>query len=131
MTSERAEQIANGTVRPPNPIDPDSLRAGESITMDKESYEGNSQSASYRILKGTLGFQDGRRLSSAVERLPNGRMRILVGDEEFVKNAIELRLGTEDFGVAAGVSKEFASGDLRTVEVNPAASRAGTPTSTS
>ena len=119
VTSERAEQIADGTVRPPNPVDPDSLRAGESITMDKESYEGNSQSASYRILKGTLGFQDGRRLSSAVERLPSGRMRILVGDEEFVKNAIELRLGTDDFGVAAGVSKEFAYGDLRTVEINP------------
>ena len=119
VTSERAEQIANGTVRPPVPIDPDSLRAGESITMDEEAYEGNSQSASYRILKGTLGFQEGRRLSSAVERLPNGRMRILVGDEEFVKNAIELRLGTDDFGVAAGVSKEFASGDLRTVEINP------------
>ena len=119
VTSERAEQIANGTVRPPVPIDPDSLRAGESITMDEEAYEGNSQSASYKILKGTLGFAEGRRLSSAVERLPSGRMRILVGDEEFVKNAIELRLGTDDFGVAAGVSREFASGDLRTVEVNP------------
>lgn len=119
VTSERADQIADGVVRPPNPIDPNSLRTGESITMDKEAYEGNSQTGSYYALAGTLGFEDGRRLSSAVERLENGKMRILVGDEEFVRHVLELRLGTEDFGVAAGISKEFAYGDLRTVDVNP------------
>ena len=119
VTSERADQIAEGEVRPPNPIDPNSLHAGESITMDKEAYEGNSQSVSYYALTGTLGFEEGRRLSSAVERLENGRMRILVGDEDFVRHAVELRLGIEDLGVAAGISREFAHGDLRTVEVNP------------
>jgi hypothetical protein len=119
VTEERAEQIANREVRPPNPLDPNSLRKGESITMDEEAYEGSSQSASYHLLKGTLGFDEGRRLSSAVERLENGRMRILVGDEEFVRHAMELRLGTDELGVAAGVSKEFAYGDLRAVEVDP------------
>ena len=119
VTSERADQIAAGDAPAPNPIDPTTIRTGESIILDKESYEGNSQSVTYHVLTGKLGFEEGRRLSSAVERLKNGRMRILVGDEEFVRHAVELRLGTEDLGVAAGVSREFATGDLRTVEVDP------------
>ena len=118
LTSDRAEELADGDAEAPNPLDPRSLEEGETIVMGSEHYSGNGQEVSYRVLQASLGFEEGRRLSSGVERIGEDRVRIYVGDEDFVRHALALRLGTDDLGVAAGISREFSSGDLRTVELN-------------
>ena len=118
LTSDRAEDLADGDAEAPNPLDPRSLEQGETIVMGSEHYSGNGQEVSYRVLQASLGFEEGRRLSSGVERIGKDAVRIYVGDEDFVRHALELRLGTEDLGVAAGMSREFSEGDLRTIELN-------------
>ena len=66
LTSDRAEELADGDAEAPNPLDPRSLEEGETIVMGSEHYSGNGQEVSYRVLQASLGFEEGRRLSSGV-----------------------------------------------------------------
>lgn len=123
VSPERAESIADGGEDPPNPVDPRSLEEGESLEMSREDYQGNGQRANYRLLQLQLGHTDGRRVSSGVQHLEDDQVRIYVGDEQVVENALALGVGNDDFGAAVGLSNEYADGRLRTTDLDVSSRR--------
>ena len=90
----------------PNPVDPRTIRAGESVELSQEFYAGHDLEASYRALQLELGYEEGTRVSAGVSRVDPSTVRIYVGDEDFVRNALSLGVGNDAAGVAlaAGAS---------------------------
>jgi hypothetical protein len=118
VSSGRADRIASGTGSAPNPLDPRSLGEGEGIELTRETYSGNGQEVSYRLLQVKLGYSKGHEISSGVQRVGPNRVRIYVGDQQVVENALRLGVGTDQIGIAVGLSDEFKRGALRTAEMN-------------
>ena len=87
--------IEHGDRSVPNPIDPRTIRAGESVELSQEFYAGNGQKASYRGLQLELGYDEGKRVSAGVSRVNPNTLRVYVGDEDFVRNALSLGIGTD------------------------------------
>jgi hypothetical protein len=111
------DQIGNmqqGRRDVPNPLDPRTLAPGESVQMSEAYYEGLGVSADYRALQASLGYDRGRRVSAGVQRVDRSTMRVHVGDEAFVRNALSLGVG----GVSAGFGQEVADGKLRSIDID-------------
>lgn len=122
--SSRADDIADGRVPAPTPADPRSLRYGEGIQLREDDYHGVEGSASYNALQASLDYTEGERVSAGVQRVDADTTRIYLGDEETVKNALKLGIGSDDLGVAVSFSNEFADGKLRSVDLD-VSTRAG------
>jgi hypothetical protein len=112
-----AEAIENGERQPPNAIDPRSIRAGETVELSEEFYTGHNLEGNYRALQVQMGFEEGRRLSSGVQRVDPNTVRIYVGDSEFVRQALALGLGIGGAGVSIGAQNEMSEGKLRSVDI--------------
>ena len=74
-----ADKIDRGELPPPNPADPYSIPKGSSITLNRDSYKGSEGSVTYHNITAELGYKDGHRVSSAVERVGDDKVRITVG----------------------------------------------------
>jgi hypothetical protein len=116
--SDRAEEIADGDAEAPTPADPRTLQAGDSIQLREEDYRGAEGTASYRALQAGLDYTQGERVSAGVQRVDGNTTRVYVGNEDVVKNALKLGVGTDDLGVALSFSNEFADGRLRSVDLD-------------
>ena len=57
-------------------------------------------------------------MASGVTRIADGTVRVYVGDEEFVRNAIRLRLGPQSLGAAVGYTDERSSGTLHAIDLD-------------
>jgi Flp pilus assembly pilin Flp len=123
VAPDQADAIADGDRPPPNPVDPTTLRAGESVQLTEDFYKGVSAKGSYRALQLELGYDEGHRVSSGVKRISPTTVRVLVGDSDFVRNALKLGVGYKDVAVSLGNSKDLADGKLHGVDIdisNPA-----------
>ena len=87
---DAADAIEHGDRTVPNPVDPRTIRAGESVELSQEFYAGHDLEASYRALQLELGYEEGTRVSAGVSRVNPSTVRIYVGDEDFVRNALSL-----------------------------------------
>ena len=115
---DAADAIEHGDRSVPNPVDPRTIRAGESVEVSQEFYAGNGQEAGYRALQLELGYEKGRRVSAGVSRVSPGTVRIYVGDEQFVRNALSVGIGTDAAGVALAAGAELSDGTLHSVDVD-------------
>jgi hypothetical protein len=115
---DAADAIAGGDRDVPNPIDPRTIRAGESVELSQEFYAGNGQSASYRALQLELGYDTGTRVSAGVSRVNPSTLRVYVGDRDFVRNALSLGIGNDAAGVALAAGSELSDGKLRSVDID-------------
>ena len=113
-----ADDIASGERDAPNPVDPRTIQAGGSVELAHEFYTGHNLEASYRALELELGYDEGRRVSAGVSRVDPSTVRIHVGDEEFVRNALSLGIGNDTAGIAMAAGGESSDGKLRTVDVD-------------
>jgi hypothetical protein len=113
-----ADRITAGGVAPPNPADPRSIPAGSSILLNRDSYKGVDASATYHHITAELGYKDGHRVSSAVQRLDSDHVRVTVGDTDFVENVLGLKVGTEDAALGVSTGSGFADGRARSVEID-------------
>jgi len=102
----------------PNPIDPRTIRAGESVELSQEFYAGHDLEGSYRALQVELGYEEGTRVSAGVSRVNPDTVRVYVGDEDFVRNALSLGIGTDAAGVALAAGAELSDGKLRSVDID-------------
>ncbi len=118
VDSGRADDISSGRQPAPNPIDPRSLEPGDGLMLREEDYDGSEGKATYRGLQGALDYTDSRRVSAGVEKVDSDTARVYVGDENVVKNALKLGLGTDDLGIGLSMSNEFGDGKLRSVDLN-------------
>jgi hypothetical protein len=115
---DAADAIEGGDRSVPNPIDPRTIRAGESVELSQEFYAGTGQKASYRALQLELGYEEGTRVSAGVSRVSPGTVRVFVGDEDFVRNALSLGIGNDAAGVALAAGSELSDGKLRSVDID-------------
>src|SRR4051812_20721391 len=112
------DAIAKGRRKAPNPVDPRTIKANESVELTKEWYKGTGQTASYRNLQLEMGYDEGKRVSSGVQRVGPSTLRVMVGDEEFVRQALKLGVNVGVASFAIGNSKELSGGKLHAVDIN-------------
>ena len=113
-----ADKIDHGELPPPNPADPYSIPKGSSITLNRDSYKGSEGSVTYHNITAELGYKDGHRVSSAVERVGDDKVRITVGDTDFVDDLLSLKYGDEHAAVGATVGNSFQDGKARAVDLD-------------
>ena len=118
VPSDAADAIESGDRSVPNPIDPRTIQAGESVELSQEFYAGNGQKGSYRALQLELGYDEGKRVSAGVSRVNPNTLRVYVGDEDFVRNALSLGIGNDAAGVALAAGAELSDGRLRSVDID-------------
>jgi hypothetical protein len=113
-----ADQINRGAIPPPNPADPRSIPKGSSIVLNHDSYSGVDGEVTYRNITAELGYKEGHRVSSAVQRTQDDTVRITVGDATLVENPVGLKVGDEH--VAAGITfgNGFEDGKARSVDLD-------------
>jgi hypothetical protein len=111
---DQADDIASNRRDAPNPVDPTTLRPGESVLLSQEFYAGHGLDLEYRSIQAQLGYEEGRRVSSGVTRVDDRTVRVYVGDEHFVRNAAAFGIG----GVSFGSKEELADGKLRAVDID-------------
>src|SRR3954454_3756121 len=112
------DAIAKGRRQAPNPVDPRTIKANESVELTREWYNGTGQSASYHNLQLELGYDKGKRVSSGVQRVGPTTLRVMVGDEEFVRQALKLGVNVGVASFAIGNNKELSGGKLHAVDIN-------------
>ena len=115
---DQADAIEAGTRGAPNPVDPRSIRAGESVELAQEFYAGHKLDASYRALQLELGYEEGKKVSAGVSRVNPDTVRIYVGDEKFVRNALSIGVGNDAAGVALAAGAELSDGKLHSVDID-------------
>jgi hypothetical protein len=115
---DAAEAIEQGDRRPPNPVDPRTIAQGESVQLSREYYAGVGMEAEYRALKASLGYDEGTRVSSGVERVSPSTIRVMVGDEDFVRQALSLGVGVDGAGISLGGNEELSTGKLHAVDID-------------
>ena len=115
---DAADAIENGDRGVPNPIDPRTIRAGESVELSQEFYAGHNLEGSYRALQVELGYEKGTRVSAGVSRVNPDTVRVYVGDEDFVRNALSVGVGNDAAGVALAAGAELSDGKLHSVDID-------------
>ena len=114
----QADDIADGKRPPPNPVDPTTIHNGESVQLTEDTYAGMNAKASYRNIQLEMGYDEGHRVSSGVKRISPTTVRVLVGDSDFVKQALKLGVGYKDVALSLGNSKDLADGKLHAVDID-------------
>ena len=66
-------------------------RRARAIQLNEDYYPGIKAKATYRELQVEMGYDEGTRVSSGVKRIDARTVRVMVGDEDFVKQALEAR----------------------------------------
>lgn len=115
---EAAQQVQDGERPPPNPIDPSSIPEGSAITLDEASYDGLDLGATYRGLQLSMGFEEGRRLSSSVERVDGDTVRVTVGDSDLVRDSLGLGFESDLASLEATSSRELSGGETRQIDID-------------
>jgi hypothetical protein len=118
VSPDAAEAIEQGDRRPPNPVDPRTIAQGESVQLSHEYYAGVGMEGEYRALRASLGYDEGTRVSSGVQRVDERTVRVLVGDEDFVRQALSVGLGIDGAGISLGGSEELSSGKLHAIDID-------------
>jgi hypothetical protein len=112
------DDIADGRRDPPNPVDPRTIADGESVQMTEEWYAGANAKASYRALQVEMGYDQGRRVSSGVKKIDPSTVRIYVGDEDFVRQALKLGVDVKALNLSLGNTKDLSDGKLKSVDID-------------
>ena len=118
VSPDAADAIADGERPPPNPVDPSTIAAGESIQLSEDFYAGINAKGSYRALQVEMGYDTGTRVSSGVRRISPTTVRVMVGDSEFVRQALKLGVDYKDVSLALGNTKDLSNGKLHAVDID-------------
>jgi hypothetical protein len=118
VTPDNADAIEAGRRGAPNPVDPRSLAKGEAIQLNRDYFEGIKAKATYREYQVEMGYDEGTRVSSGIKRMDATTVRVMVGDEEFVKQALKLGVKLGDLSVSVGNSKELTDGKLHAIDID-------------
>ena len=101
VTPNNADEIEAGRRAAPNPVDPRSLAKGEAIQLNEDYFAGIKAKGTYREYQLEMGYDTGRRVSSGIKRMDERTVRVMVGDEDFVKQALKLGIKVGDVSALA------------------------------
>ncbi len=118
VTPGNADAIESGSRAAPNPVDPRSLAKGEAIQLNEDYFEGIKAKGTYREYQIEMGYDEGHRVSSGIKRMDERTVRVMVGDEDFVKHALKLGVKVGDFSASIGNSKELSDGKLHSIAID-------------
>ncbi len=118
VTPNNADEIEAGRRAAPNPVDPRSLAKGEAIQLNEDYFAGIKAKGTYREYQIELGYDTGRRVSSGIKRMDAHTMRVMVGDEDFVKQALKLGIKVGDLSASLGNTKELSDGKLHSIDID-------------
>ena len=118
VSPDAADEIADGDRDAPNPVDPTTIANGESVLLSEEYYAGLGLSGSYRALQASLGYDRGTRVSSGVQRVSPTTVRVLVGDEDFVRQTLSLGVGIDGASLSVGSSEQLSEGQLHAIDID-------------
>ncbi len=118
VSPDQADAIERGQRKPPNPLDPTSIGRGENIQMSEEFYASVGLSREYHALQVDFGYDKGRRVSSGVTRIDDNKVRVYVGDENFVRDALAFGVGHGDAHLSVGFNQELSDGKLKAVDID-------------
>ena len=118
VTPNNADDIEAGRRAAPNPVDPRSLAKGEAIQLNEDYFAGIKAKGTYREYQIELGYDAGRRVSSGIKRMDDRTVRVMVGDEDFVKQALKLGIKVGDFSASLGNTKELSDGKLHSIDID-------------
>ena len=65
-----------------------------------------------------MGYDEGTRVSSGVKRISPTTVRVMVGDADFVRQALKLGVGYKDVSLALGNTKDLSDGKLHAVDID-------------
>jgi hypothetical protein len=118
VSPDAADEIADGDRPSPNPVDPTTIGPGESVLLSRDYYAGVGLSGSYRAIQASLGYDRGTRVSSGVQRISPSTVRVVVGDEDFVRHTLSLGLGIEGASASLGGSEQLSEGRLHAIDID-------------
>jgi hypothetical protein len=118
VSPDAADDIADGDRPSPNPVDPTTIGPGESVLLSRDYYAGVGLSGSYRAIQASLGYDRGRRVSSGVQRINPSTVRVVVGDEDFVRHTLSLGLGVEGASASLGSTEQLSEGRLHAIDID-------------
>jgi hypothetical protein len=118
VTPGNADAIEAGDRSAPNPVDPRSLARGEAIQLNQDYFEGIKAKGTYREYQIEMGYDEGRRVSSGIRRMDERTVRVMVGDEEFVKHALKFGVKLGDASLSIGNTKELSDGKLHAIDID-------------
>jgi len=118
VAPDGADAIARGDRTAPNPVDPRTLGTGDVRVTGPNGYDVPATLVSVDRAGTKLGYDKGTRVSSGVRRISPTTVRVLVGDEDFVRSALKLGVGYKDVAVSLGNSKDLADGKLHAVDID-------------
>jgi hypothetical protein len=118
VSPDAADAIADGDRPSPNPVDPTTIGPGESVLLSHDYYAGVGLSASYRAIQTSLGYDRGTRVSSGVQRVSPSTVRVVVGDEDFVRHTLSLGLGVEGASASLSGSEQLSEGRLHAIDID-------------
>ena len=105
----------DGEREPPNPLDPTTLGVRESVVLSEDYYSRLDAKASYRQLQARLGDDEGRRVSSGVQRVSPATVRVLVGTRNSCANRYFSVSAREYLRAGLTTSGEVSEGQLDAV----------------
>ena len=99
------------------PVDPQSLHVGEAVQLNEDYYAGPNLKANYKALQVEMGYDSGPpRVVSGVKRIDTNTVRLYVGDEDFVREALKLGVKAGDFSIGLGNTKDLSDGKLHSID---------------
>jgi hypothetical protein len=101
---------------PPTPFDPSSIPTGGNVTLTQKTYASLGLDASYKGLRAGVSTSGGVETSTAVVKLPNGNVRVMVGPADVLENGLKLGVGTSDFNINAYVDDKYTDYKLQQAE---------------
>jgi hypothetical protein len=114
----RAERIVDGELDAPDPMNPETLRQGESITLGDSRYSGSGGEISFRFFRFGGGEEEGETESAAVQRVGKDRVRISVGNEDYVQSNLEIGAGMDEANVSLGSVHQLRQGERSQIELD-------------
>ena len=105
------KDLLNG--EPPNVLDPTSIPVGGNVTLNAQAYAGYGLDAGYKLLKTENKYSVGEDVSTAVVRLPDGKVRVLVGPSTIIEESLKATLGTSTFNIGAYIDNKYTDYHLK------------------
>ena len=98
LPTELTDDLEDGSDLP-DPLVPESIPPGVTVTLTQEAYVGAGADASYRGLVGAMEHQAGGNVSLAVTRLPDGQVQVSFGTADAISHMSRLGLGVEEANI--------------------------------
>lgn len=114
VTTSPAGQLEG---RVPNPFDPTSFQVGESVELTEDFYAGTEQGlTAYKLLHASTSYEVSEGVTAGVQRVDDSIVRVYLGPQQAVTNALRLGFGTDAVNVGLALEQTIKDYELTQVD---------------